>query len=244
MAFPRKGLHLPRLVGSKYVGLVVALVTLMVIHPYFAARSTFNQSALGIIMSLLLFSAIYATAVNRNHLLVGAILAVPVLVLNWVHLAVPDHEYVVAHAIAFLIFMGYATYVVLQEVFHPSEVTGDTLLGAVCAYLMIGFTFAMAYTALEMAAPGSIVGALEEDAVTRDALQLPHFVFFSFTTLTTLGYGDIRPVSDLARSLSMLEAVSGVLYTTILVARLVGMYGVNAIQKNGVAVRRNDNPEM
>ncbi len=108
-------------------------------------------------------------------------------------------------------------YVVARAVFAPGEVTYHRVIGAVLLYLTIGNIFVGLYGEICLLAPGAITGV--------DAPGRPKFasdlIFFSFTTLTTLGYGDMVPVHPIARSLSSLEAIFGQIFPATLLARLV-----------------------
>jgi hypothetical protein len=105
-------------------------------------------------------------------------------------------------------------------------VTVDRILGAVCAYLLIGIGFAVTYSTLDLLNPASF--RLPEDlamgmaAGTEDSFSV--FVYYSFVTLSTLGYGDITPVTDAARTVSSLEAIAGQIYLAVIVAALVGIH--------------------
>jgi hypothetical protein len=86
-------------------------------------------------------------------------------------------------------------------------------------YLLIGLTWAALYILIEYVNPGSFI-----DTSTKIPINAPRFLFFSYVTLTTTGYGTLLPVSDPARSLALVEAIFGQLYLAILVARLVGLH--------------------
>lgn len=109
---------------------------------------------------------------------------------------------------------------ILRQTFAPGRVTLRRIEGALAAYLLIGVIFASAYDALNALAPG---------AFHRGGVPLPptprsgEFLFFSIITLTTTGYGDIVPVHPVARSLAMLQVITGTLFTTVLLARLVSL---------------------
>lgn len=109
---------------------------------------------------------------------------------------------------------------ILRQTFAPGRVTLRRIEGALAAYLLVGLIFASAYDALNTLAPG---------AFERGGVPLPstprsgEFLFFSVITLTTTGYGDIVPVHPVARSLAMLQVITGTLFTTVLLARLVSL---------------------
>lgn len=114
---------------------------------------------------------------------------------------------------------------VLARVLTHSRVTRQTVLGAICGYLMIGFVFAFVYAGLTFVMPDAIaVGGqpLDSEQVTNLDKHVSELAYFSFITLATVGYGDIVPVSPLARSLAVVEALLGQLYLAAFVARLVG----------------------
>ena len=105
--------------------------------------------------------------------------------------------------------------------------TVNLIYGSVCVYLLIGLVWAFIFSALEILYPGSFKFELQNPGadvlLTTNQLQLSQLLYYSYVTLTTLGYGDISPVSPPARSFATLEAIAGQFYLTILVARLVGL---------------------
>jgi hypothetical protein len=107
--------------------------------------------------------------------------------------------------------------VVLFQTLRDGPVTRHRIQGAIAAYLLLGIAWAHAYALVALLHPGAFSGAVS----VGDGPRV--FVYFSFVTLTTVGYGDILPVHPTARSLAILEAVTGPLYLAILVARLVSL---------------------
>lgn len=110
--------------------------------------------------------------------------------------------------------------VVFERIFRSGHVTVHRISGAVAAYLLIGLVFAFVYDAIETMLPGAFQFATPE---LRDTQLSDPMVYFSFTTLTTVGYGDITPQIPLTQSLANLEALIGQLFPTILIARLVAL---------------------
>lgn len=103
----------------------------------------------------------------------------------------------------------------LHALFRQPDTDLDGLFGAVFGYFLVALVFSQVYVGLELLAPGSFV--LPDDGEARDAL-----LYFSLVTLTTLGYGDIVPVSPVARLAAGVEAAVGTLYIAILIGRIVG----------------------
>ena len=116
------------------------------------------------------------------------------------------------------LFFAHALWNIREHIRTESKVTQDLIFAAICAYLLIGLLWAYAYYFLEQARPGSFKAA---EAMVGD---LWGFFYFSFVTLTSLGYGDIVAASRPARSLVIVEAVVGQLYLATLIGRLVGAY--------------------
>ncbi len=110
--------------------------------------------------------------------------------------------------------------VVFERIFRSGHVTVHRISGAVAAYLLIGLVFAYVYDAIELMLPGSFHYATPG---LRDAALADPMTYFSFTTLTTVGYGDVTPQIPLTQSLANLESLIGQLFPTILIARLVAL---------------------
>ena len=120
-------------------------------------------------------------------------------------------------------FFAAVTTIVIREVFLKMErVNAEAICAAINAYLLIGLTFAFAYMVIDVLVPGSFD---HEQILMGDANEsFESFVYFSYVTLTTLGFGDITPRSLEAGAFVYTEAMLGQLYLAVLVARLVGMY--------------------
>ncbi len=108
----------------------------------------------------------------------------------------------------------------MKQVALGSEISVNRLVGAVCVYLLLGVIWGVAYSVLELAVPGSFAGF---DA-WKDRGWDSEWLYFSFVTMTTLGYGDLLPISATARTLAYLQAVFGQFYIAVLVAGLVSAY--------------------
>jgi len=118
-----------------------------------------------------------------------------------------------------VLFYGFAVYLVLHNI-HKREVTVDVIMGSISAYLLIGIMWAYVYQTINVISPGSFLSnpAIETGSGVID------FFYFSFSTLTTLGYGDIVPVGNVARSFAALESVTGVLFTAVVIGRVIGLF--------------------
>jgi hypothetical protein len=121
-----------------------------------------------------------------------------------------------------LVFLVFTTVIILSDVLSGEEVTADNLYGGICVYLLIGFTWTILYWMTEILYPGSFLigGSLS----SKNNLSAQSLIYYSYVTLTTLGYGDNTPNSPYARSLSILGAIFGVLYVAVFISRLIGLY--------------------
>jgi len=117
-----------------------------------------------------------------------------------------------------LFFLFASVFVAFKSVFFSTEITLNQLVGASCIYLLLGIIWAILYSNLFFISPNSFSGL--SDISTK--LHFPEFMYYSYVTLTTLGFGDITPISPVAKTLSFMQAIVGQLYLTIMVAGLVG----------------------
>ncbi len=140
----------------------------------------------------------------------------------WMRHLFPHQTFVfVANCLA-LFFLVLLTALILSQALREGETTSHRIMGAVAAYLLLGLIWYLAYHLIALRIPEafSIQGPFALD--DREALQ-SHLFYFSFVTLTTLGYGDIVAVHPMARMLVILEGVTGQLFPAILIARLVSL---------------------
>jgi len=138
------------------------------------------------------------------------------------HMLVSAPELDLTAQVVFLVFLVCVTCSLIRTLLEHPTVQRNTLYGAACAYLLLGLSFTALYVVLEHVHPPALVAAVAGHA--RTDLAWVDVVFFSFMTLTTVGYGDITPVSPEARLVALCEAVAGVFFLAFLVARLVALY--------------------
>ncbi len=189
----------------------------------FTARGFVGQLVLDIIMLAILVAVVVLVSQTRRSLIISLLLGVPWLIMVFLDLFVVVDRTLYCGTTAFgILFLIYVTAVVFRNVVRSKRVTADTIYGAISVYLLLGILWGVAYRLLESISPGSFAGPMGIDPET--GIEVPSYVYFSFTTLTTLGYGDITPLSAPARAIAILEAVAGPLYITILISQLVAKY--------------------
>jgi hypothetical protein len=174
---------------------------------------------LDLFFSILLISVVYTLSLKARGLIVGSIFAVPMIVFIWLDHFVPLKAFDIGtHGFA-VFFIAYAIWVILRFILNQNRITSDIIYASVVVYLLIGLLWALLYAIFNFFYPGSF--SAQDLPIDEQTLM---FAYYSFITLTTLGYGDITPLARWAVSLSALEAVIGQLYLAVLVARLVGMH--------------------
>lgn len=216
----------------KFIYLLVALLLFLLIHPIFE-HLVFARILLQILDSAILVTAIYAVSQNRKLLIFGILLLLPAMIGSWslYVIEIPALE-LMARSFSAL-FFGFAATVMMLNVFSEEEVTVDTISGAICVYLMMGLTWAFIYSVIEFLAPGSFTINKVPLSLGGDRYyEIPLFLYYSFVTLTTLGYGDITPLTPPARAFSYVEAVLGQIFMAVMIARLVGLHIVHSSRRN------------
>lgn len=204
---------------------------------------------MGLALFVLMLSGLNAISERRRSVLLGLAMALPAAVLNLVGLAAANLQIYLVSQYIWLAFFAYLALQILRWTLRQHDVDAETIYGAVSVYLLMALIWGVAYYSIAITSPGSFhfpaedrlgqiqaqrAAAVETGAELEAATPAiwtdransasGTMMYYSFVTLTTLGYGDIYPVSDAARILGMLEATLGQLYLVILVARLVGLY--------------------
>jgi len=198
---------------------LVALVVLIVTAP-FVQELEGGRYIEAVLISILLTSAVMAVGGHKRTLVLAIVLAAPVLVGRWIYHFQPEDNPFKFYLIGFLVFLGYVVFHFLRYILRSPRVNSEVLSAAVSVYLLLGLLWASAYVLVERLAPGSFI------VLPNRGQPLHGFeaMYFSLITLTTVGYGDIVPVSGAARMLAVMEATTGTMYVAVLVARLVSIY--------------------
>ena len=178
------------------------------------------------VLTAMLLAALYATRDHRILFRVMLVLVVPVIAVNLLVEADAVYNWLDKLAlIATSLFLFVALVAVFVQVIKSSSVTLDIIFGAVAVYLLFGAVVAILFQVIHLVDPGSsLEGMRRAGTAAAGDYQFNDFLYFSFVSLTSLGYGDYAPVGPAARSLAMFEGVFGQLYIAILIARLVGLH--------------------
>src|SRR5882724_7693557 len=203
------------------VQLLIALTLLFFFVPFVEEIKGGDLIVSGL-LSLVLLSAVLTVASRGRTLTIALLLAIPAVVGRWINHFQP---HLVPPAIFLVAGIGLVAFVVvnlLRFVLRASAVDGEVLCASISAYLMLGLIWTMAYWLVEQLTPGAF--AFNTTTGTKESMEGFNAFYFSFVTLSTVGYGDITPVSKVARMLAAMEAMTGLFYVAVLIARLVGLY--------------------
>jgi hypothetical protein len=171
---------------------------------------------------LAVLAALYSISDQRRVLRFGLILAIPAFLHRITASNGPPSPIGLAGLIGSILFDLFITFFILVAVGSDERIRSETIYGAVCAYITLGYAFANMYVLLVHLQPSALY--LDPLLNTHKVALRPDLIFYSFTTLTSLGCAGISPATAAARSLTMLETIVGVMYLAVLVARLIGLH--------------------
>jgi voltage-gated potassium channel len=203
---------------ARFLLLLVLLLLLILITPFL--EDFFQTRILNdIFLTAIFIWIIYTIKLKKAQTLIAVILVLPLIISTWASYMVGLASVGMATRIFGALFFAYAVINILRIIYKTKEITRETIYAAIVAYLLLALMWAFIYAILETAIPGSF--DLPEQGFRGEYIQ---FEYFSFITITTLGYGDIIPLTDKASALAICEAVIGQIYLVVLVAWLVGMH--------------------
>jgi voltage-gated potassium channel len=201
------------LYNRRFDFLLATLLAFLLIGPYIEYDiGPFNVPH--VLIAAVNVAAVGAARGTRRHLKISMTL----VFLSFTFSAIP---YFHAPEISILIDVALITYTaanILRYVLHVPAVTRNVLVAAICVYLQIGLIFARLYFFCDR-----VLGHAMFDHNGEPIRAMPEFVYFSYTTLTTTGFGDIHPSPGISRSMSVIEAIFGQMFMVVLIGRLVGL---------------------
>ena len=203
------------------VQLLIALALFFAFAP-FVEEIKGGDLIIAILLSLVLLSGVVAVAARRRIFFIALVLLTPAIVFRWINYFWPHTVHPALFLTAGLGLIGFVVANLLRFVLRAPSVDADVLCASISAYLMLGLMWTMAYWLVDQLTPGGAF-SFNTNTGTQSINGFTGF-YFSFITLSTVGYGDITPVSRIARWLAAMEAMTGMLYVAVLIARLVAVY--------------------
>jgi len=208
----------PRLFKSKFTILLFSLVLLLLLSPYLY-EFVILQWALSVLFLFVITAVIMASRASRSTMICLLLAGVISVLFDISHTVFNLSILDLLHEIFFGIFCMTTIILFTKEIMSSREkVNRDIIFGAICVYLLVGLFYAMVYSIVEILHPGSFVNLTPG---VDPQLTSSDFYYFSFVTLTTLGYGDVAVITPYAKSVVILESITGIFYLATLVARLV-----------------------
>ena len=213
-------LRIPRFRRFSNVQLLVALALLFFFFP-FVEEVKGGDIIVSLLLSVVLLCAVLAVADRKGVLVIAIALAIPAIAGRWISHFRPDLVPPPVFLTAGLVLIAFVVANLLRFVLRAPSVTIEVLCASISAYLMLGILWTLAYWLVDQLTPGAFAFNTNEG---RQSIRGFNAFYFSFVTLSTVGYGDITPVSKVARMLAAMEAITGLLYVAVLIARLVAVY--------------------
>lgn len=221
----------------RYVLLLATLTVMLVVQPLLAHGSLASRVAYDALFGASVVGVLFAVLRSAWERRVGIALALPALVSNVAHYALHGGLTTTAAAVYHISmagFVGFAMVAILREIFARRGISTGDILGAFAGYALVGIAFGNFFAVADLLVPGSFsvnpsIASATEEWHERRAL----FDYFSFTTLTSLGFGDITPIAPPATTLSWLEVIIGQFYIAVVVAQVVGLKLAQTRRANG-----------
>ena len=207
-----------------FLSMLLSFLVIMIAAPL--AKGIYSSFIVSIFLGFILISSVSALSSNFRTLVAGIILGGCSLTLMGIDLYNTSWWVHLFSQVTAALLIGLTVVVHFKKVFYSKEYDRNTAFGSVCVFLLIGFFFSLVYSIIEHVFPESFKGLYSSTIDSGEMLSLTEmyqiFLYFSFVTQTTLGYGDIVPQTHLAQNIAITQAIMGQFYIAILVAGLLG----------------------
>lgn len=201
--------------------LFLFLLAYLILYPYIQ-NSGFDYIAFRVFGVSVTLLSVYAVSFRRRFMFVALVLAIPTLVQRLLLPRGDEGALAVLSIVSSFAFDIFIVIVIFRRVFAKHVPNAETIFGALCIYLLEGFSFASIYHMLATVQPHAFY--LDPVSNLHPIPNRFDLIYYSFGTMTTLGAAGITPVSDQARSLSVIEAILGILYLAVLISKLMSAY--------------------
>lgn len=219
-------------------GFLAALALFFLILP-FLERFAYGDIIESGLVTLMFSLAVLAVGRSPSTLVWALILVIPLLICKWATHLWPGLVAPEIFTMGGMLFVGFLVANFLHFIMRSPRVDSEVLCAGISSYLLLGLFWMFAYLLVAQLAPDSFAFSTGPDS--SHSMNRFTAYYFSFTTLSTLGYGDITPLSRGARSLAVAEAMTGTLYVAVLISRLVSLY---SSQNNSVSAGGLSNTEQ
>ena len=210
---------------DRYLFLLISLLSLILITPLFEGVVALT-TLLDIFITVIFLSSLYAISQKVQSFRIAVVLLLSVIATMWLTYFIHIPYLRLVGDCCSILFFAFTIILILSSLLREYEITLDVIYGAVAVFLLMALMWAFMFDVIETLRPGSFQVTASASHGTR-----VHFIYYSFVTITTVGYGDILPVSLTARAFSIIEMVVGQVYLVVLIARLVGINITQSMDK-------------
>lgn len=214
------GLSFEKIPNKRLIYILVAILFLLVSYPFFIDFG-FSWVPTVIFDVIIPFLAVYLAADHKRNLFFASGLAIPLAILSWFSIFGSSGILITLKYSFAIVFYAFATYVVLHQIIKKDVITVDIIVGSIAAYLMLGLTWTSIYALVDLTVADSF--RYSTDIINNNGSQID-FLYYSFVTLTNVGYGGLIPTSRYSRAFSLLESATGVIFTAVVIGRVIGLY--------------------
>lgn len=204
-----------------FVEFLIALTVLLVADPFLEHFSD-GELIESLLLTIVLVSAVFATGARGRTLLMAIVLVAPALVGKWFSHFRPDLVSPVFFLVPAVVFLAFVVAQFMSFILRAPRVNAQVVSAGLGAYLLLGLLWSLAYALVAQLVPNAF--AFNGAPISNPPLRGFTAIYFSYITLTTVGYGDITPVAGAARMLAAWEGITGTLFLAVLIARLVSLY--------------------
>lgn len=199
---------------SRFIYVILAIILVILVNPFIRHTGKIGYFFATILITMIPLASYHALTEERNRSIIILLIAAPFVILDGINMFfINRYLMVVAYSFGTILYF-YIAVLLVRNLLSQRVITANLIYCAISIYLLIGIMWADFYVVLEGISPGSFSGTSE----TADLL------YFSFVTLTTVGFGDMAPLSILAKRLAIFEAAMGGIYMAIIIAMIVGRY--------------------
>jgi hypothetical protein len=219
-------------IKDRFFFLLVSLIFLILSFPLLDA-TVIGQMIFSFLLIIIPLSGVHAVSSDKKQLAIALSLAIPFIIINTINTLYSHSVLFYLNSLFAILFYSYTIVVILKAIIKSKKVNRDIIFGAIAVYLLIGITWAAIFSITESLSPNSFSSSIPDVDIYENVGQIDwsDYMYYSFTTLATVGYGDIIPISPYARLLSIFEAILGIFYIAILISILVGTFVSQSVGK-------------
>jgi hypothetical protein len=224
----RRASRLPSAAAGKFGLLVAALVALMAAAPLIPSAA--SHAVLALFTGAVLVASLHAARPGRSPMTIGLALALADFLIGRFTSHFGTWWLVLLHTMLWMSTLVYVMATILRAIFASRAVTVETLLAALCVFLLMGLFWAFAFTLIDLTSQGSFRASHGLGLVWADerssATEFMRLFVFSYATLSGSNYAEVAPATGFACNAASLEAMTGQVYLAVVIARLVGLHAI------------------